>query len=511
MNTDIYYSFTYYDYDPDTYTYGDSYTGYGYADSTDGIDLGYLYQYDVYSGEFSGYYYIDYVYDYGYDYGWSDDVIVTSYSDADSGLTTYDVTTYGSTLGDEYGYADGEYFDSLYGYEADFSSSSTDDVYYSFTYYDADSGDSYSGYGYADVADGIEAYDYIYNYDDSTGAYNGYYYIDYAYEYGADYGYEDYGVTITSYTDYDSSGETTYDVTTYNGSAGLGDEYGYANGEYFSPNYGYDADWSSSSGSDDVYYSFTYYDYNSGDSYTGYGYGDASDGIEQYDYIYNYNDSSGSYNGYYYIDYAYEFGADYGYEDYGVTVTSYTDWDSSGETTYDVTTYGSTLGDEYGYANGNYFDSSYGYDADWSSSSGSASDDVYYTFTYYDYNPYTYSYEDSYTGWGVQDRGDTTTDDILNGYLYQYDAYSGDFSGYYVFDYVYEYGADYGYESYGVNVSSYTDANYSGLTTYDVTTYGSIIGDEYGYAEGAYFDALYGYDADLSTYYYSYSATPAAA
>lgn len=500
MSTDLYYSFTYYDYDPDTYSYGDSYTGYGYADSTDGIAEGYLDLYDYYDGGYTGYYYIDYVYDYGYDAGIGDEVVITSYTDWDSsGETTYDIETYGSVLGEEYGYVNGEYFDAYWGYDADWGidNSSDYDVYYEFTFAFY-TGDEYTGYGYADASAGIEDYGgYIYHDQGS-------YYIDYVYNYGADYGYESDGITVTSYLDWDSSGDVTYDIQTYGGMDGLGSEYGYANGEYFAAYYGVDADWELAlSDSSDVVYDFTYYDYASGDSYTGYGYADWVDGIAQADYIYGNN-------GYYDIYGVYTYGVDYGYEAYGITITSYTDADSSGETTYDVVTYNGTegLGYEYGYANGEYFAAYYGYDADWESS---ATHDVVYTFIYLDYNHDTQSFGDSYTGWGVQDMGDATTDSILNGSMYQYDADTGAFTGCYVFGVVYDLEADYGYDAYGVNMTSYTDADYSGLTTYNMISYGSVVGEEYGYAEGVYFNSLYGDDADLTTAYDTSSATQLAA
>ncbi|MFM7674034.1 MAG: hypothetical protein ACKO5F_00215, partial [Synechococcus sp.] len=111
---DSYYSYTYY------YGNGDSYSGYGYANTGTYTAGQYVYStpadYNLYneSGNY-GYYYIAYIYDYGYNYVTQDEVYITSYFDggydydglgAPSFGTAYSAWGSGSGgLGSESGYA----------------------------------------------------------------------------------------------------------------------------------------------------------------------------------------------------------------------------------------------------------------------------------------------------------------------------------------------------------------------------------------------------------------------
>jgi len=333
-----YYTFTY------TYGNGDSYSGYGYADQGTYVAGQVLSGYYNETGNY-GYYTIDSASDGSY-YGSNHSVYVTSYTDGDTGYgSAYYVSGSGNSgLGSESGTA------YNYSWISDgFSNSNEADLFsqqYNFTYYYGN-GDSYSGYGYAEVGTYI-AGQVLSDYYNETGNY-GYYTIDSVDN--ATTGIRNY-VYVSSYTDSDTGYGLASYVSSGTGTSGLGSEYGYA----------YDANSSSSDSYFTQYYeadilnqkyTFTY-TYGNGDSYSGYGYalqGTYSVGqvLEGY---YNETDNYG----YYTIDSVDN--ATTGNNDY-VYVTSYTDGDTGFDTTtsigspywwyYGVNGY-SGLGSEYGYA-----------------------------------------------------------------------------------------------------------------------------------------------------------------
>ncbi|MFZ5447842.1 MAG: DNRLRE domain-containing protein [Thermodesulfobacteriota bacterium] len=256
---------------------GDNYYGYVYAPADYGYSVGYTLWTQDETG-YSGYYYIYASENAAVDYTRSGQVFVTSYYDAESGVTYTPVST-GAAVGltyltSEYDYiiqADipPYYFGGGY-YEAD-AQINRYDFYYS-NYYG--SGDYYYGYVYAPADYGYSV-GYTLWTQDETG-YNGYYYI-YASE-GATVIYTDAGqVYVTLY--YDAESGATYtpvSTGTAVGVAYLTSEHDYiiqaGIPEYYFGGGYYEADKGSISRYDFIYcYSNGNMDYyTSGDYYTGY-------------------------------------------------------------------------------------------------------------------------------------------------------------------------------------------------------------------------------------------------
>ncbi len=238
---DVRFEFTYFDYDQSTGTYGDHYTGYGYADEQDNISLGRRDRYD-YAGNFTGYYDITDVTELNSDSGYQDIIEITSYYDAESGITSDNVRTYGKGLGGEYGDADSQAFrdydnfNDFYNIEADFPTQSPDsDEGYRFTYFYTN-GDRFSGWGVADIGDGL----FVGRTDNvfaDNGNRVGFRRIDWTFESDTDAGREGEEF-IDSYIDATrgSIGNNSYSTWTSDGDAMTFDDFGYRTSSPFVPN-----------------------------------------------------------------------------------------------------------------------------------------------------------------------------------------------------------------------------------------------------------------------------------
>lgn len=215
-----------------------------------------------------------------------------------------------------------------------------DDVVYRYTYYNYN-GDRYSGYGYADELTGYYPGQWI---ADSSGWYN----IESVEYYNWDYNAQNL-VYVESY--YDSSRDRYAPRVSGGGYNGLGSEAGnayrwdYANYQTssFGSNFFGGKNQADLGGTfDDVYVRFTFYYADSNDYYRGYGYDEEASGM--YEGLWApYN------NGYYYIEYTYNYGADYGLQDQ-VYINDYYDGNTGLNASYiGQTSYG-PWSDEAGYA-----------------------------------------------------------------------------------------------------------------------------------------------------------------
>lgn len=225
LGTDLYY-FTY------NYGNGDSYSGYGYADTGTYYTDQYIGYNDGYYNEtgYDGYYYISSVF-IGYG-GTAGSVTVDSYYDYDTGYGyAGDVSGsgdygLGSESGNAYNYSYSN-IDSVFGqgyYEADLYNSTVQQ--YSFTYYYGN-GETYSGYFYDYDSAYYVGQFYYYSTSANQTGYDGAYYISQVANTSLDSSFVGL-VAVSSYYDSDYSGASwtpyNYSQGLVSGTRGLGSE-----------------------------------------------------------------------------------------------------------------------------------------------------------------------------------------------------------------------------------------------------------------------------------------------